>query len=66
MNGSPSEALLNPVKVRRLQESNKIFGLEDRETRSDQKLLINFLDNLFNASTAARIKLDKPVRIFNC
>jgi hypothetical protein len=32
MNGSPSEALLNPVKVRRLEESNKIFGLEDRET----------------------------------
>jgi hypothetical protein len=63
MNGSPSEALRNPVEVRRLRESNKIFGLENGEKWSDQKVMVDFLDNLFDMSVSAVTKLDRPVSV---
>jgi hypothetical protein len=67
MNGCPSEALRNPVEVRRLRESNKIFGLENGEKWSDQKLMVDFLDNLFDMSVSAVAKLDRPVSVsFSC
>jgi hypothetical protein len=61
MNGSPNENLRNPNEVRRLRELNKTFGLPDGERWSDQKLLIDFLDNMFSVSIPAIAKLDKPV-----
>jgi hypothetical protein len=64
MNGSPKESLRNPSEVRRLRELNKTFGLENGEKWSDQKLLVDFLDNMFSASIPAIAKLDKPVSAF--
>lgn len=63
MNGSPNEALRNPVEVRRLRELNQTFGLANGEKWSDQKLLIDFLDNMFNESIPAIAKVDKPVSL---
>jgi hypothetical protein len=61
MSGSPNESLRNPNEVRRLRELNKTFGLENGEKWSHQKLLVDFLDNMFSASIPAIAKLDKPV-----
>ncbi|KAF2844489.1 hypothetical protein T440DRAFT_523468 [Plenodomus tracheiphilus IPT5] len=62
MNGSPNERLRDSKQVRRLRESNKTFGLENGENWSDQKLLVDFLDQMFNDSMPAIAKLDKPHR----
>lgn len=61
MNGWPNEDLRNPDEVRRLRELNKTFGLANGERWSDQKLLVDFLDNMFNVEVPAIVKLDKPV-----
>jgi len=61
MSGSPNERLRDPIRVRQLRDSNKTFGLENGEEWSHQKLLLDFLDQMFNDSIPAIAKLDKPV-----
>jgi hypothetical protein len=65
MNGLPKKELRNLEEVRRLRESNKTFGLDNGEQWSACKLLVDFLDNLFNVHVPAIAKLEKPVST-NC
>ncbi|KAF1363096.1 hypothetical protein EJ07DRAFT_163018 [Lizonia empirigonia] len=60
MNGKPSEDLRNPAQIRRKRESNKMFGLSNGESWSGHKLLVDFLETLFNDSAPSIIKLEKP------
>ena len=61
MNGKPSEDLRSPAQIRRKRESNKMFGLSNGESWSGHKLLVDFLENMFNDSTPSIIKLENPV-----
>ncbi|KAF1840097.1 uncharacterized protein K460DRAFT_348226 [Cucurbitaria berberidis CBS 394.84] len=61
MNGRTNEKLKDPVEVRRLRKSNKIFGLENGEQWSGFKLLVDFVDSMFNEGVPAIAKLEKPV-----
>ncbi|KAF3032317.1 hypothetical protein E8E12_001441 [Didymella heteroderae] len=60
MNGKPSEDLRDPAQIRRKRESNKMFGLSNGESWSGYKLLVDFLETLFNNSTPSIVKLEKP------
>jgi hypothetical protein len=61
MNGAPKKELRNLEEVRRLRDSNKTFGLDNGEKWSGSKLLVDFLDNMFNKQIPAIAKLEKPV-----
>jgi hypothetical protein len=61
MNGKPSEDLRNPAQIRRKRESNKMFGLSNGESWSGHKLLVDFLETMFNDGTPSIVKLEKPV-----
>lgn len=61
MNGHPNKQLREPSFVQQQRESNKIFGLEHGEKWSGYKLLVDFLDELFNESKPAISKFDRPV-----
>jgi hypothetical protein len=61
MNGVPKKELRDLKKVRRLQASNKTFGLDNGEQWSGYKLLVDFLDNMLNVEIPAIAKLEKPV-----
>lgn len=63
MEGTPSKHLRDSKHVRRQRELNKIFGLKDGGSWSGFKLLIDFLDDLFNDTRPAITKLDRPVSI---
>ncbi|KAA8613256.1 Pkinase domain containing protein [Pyrenophora tritici-repentis] len=62
MNGTPKKELRDLVEIRRLRESNKTFGLDNGGKWSGYKLLVDFLDNMFNANVPASAKLEKPHR----
>ncbi|PZC88059.1 Pkinase domain containing protein, partial [Pyrenophora tritici-repentis] len=62
MNGTPKKELRDVVEIRRLRESNKTFGLDNGGKWSGYKLLVDFLDNMFNANVPASAKLEKPHR----
>jgi hypothetical protein len=67
MNGKLSEDLRDPAQIRRKRESNKMFGLNNRESWSGYKLLVDFLETLFNNSAPSIVKLEKPVSwIWRC
>ena len=61
MNSKPSEDLRNPAQIRCKQELNKMFGLSNRESWSGHKLLVDFLETMFNNGTPSIVKLKKPV-----
>jgi hypothetical protein len=61
MNGLPNEELRDLSAIRRERESNKIFGLSKGEEWSGYKLLVDFLDSMFNGAIPALAKLEKPV-----
>ncbi|RAQ98954.1 hypothetical protein DDE82_008745 [Stemphylium lycopersici] len=61
MNGVLKKELRNLEEVRRLRAFNKTFGLKNGEKWSGCKLLVDFLDNVFNAHVPAIIKLEKPL-----
>jgi hypothetical protein len=63
MNGAPKKKLRDLEEVRRLRGSNKTFGLDNGEQWSGCKLLVDFLDNLFNFHVPAIAKLQNPVSI---
>jgi hypothetical protein len=65
INRALKKELRNLEEVRRLRESNKTFGLDNGEQWSACKLLVDFLDNLFNVHVLAIAKLEKPVST-NC
>ncbi|RYO12451.1 hypothetical protein AA0121_g9160 [Alternaria tenuissima] len=62
MNGAPKKKLRDLEEVRRLRGSNKTFGLDNGEQWSGCKLLVDFLDNLFNFHVPAIAKLQNPHR----
>ncbi|CAN9239675.1 unnamed protein product [Alternaria alternata] len=62
MNGAPKKKLRDLEEVRRLRGSNKTFGLDNGEQWSGCKLLVDFLDNLFNFYVPAIAKLQNPHR----
>lgn len=62
MNGKPSEDLRDPAQVRRKRELNKMFGLSNGESWSGHKLLVDFLETLFNDAMPSIVKLEKSVR----
>lgn len=66
MEGTPRKELRDAAFVRRQRESNKIFGLSEGSRWSGFKLLVDFLDDLFNASKPAIAKLDRPVSSSKC
>lgn len=61
MNGLPSEGLRDLRNIRHHREHNRMFGLEDGEKWSGNKLQVDFLDNLFNGGVPANAKLERPV-----
>lgn len=61
MNGLPNENLRSLSVIREQRESNKMFGLGRGEEWSGYKLLVDFLDNMFNKAIPALAKLEKPV-----
>lgn len=61
MNGSSSEHLRDRDEVRRLRKQNKMFGLANGEAWSGHKLLVDFLDHMFNGTIAVPAKLENPV-----
>jgi hypothetical protein len=61
MEGAPSKHLRDGEYVRRQRELNKIFGLKNGGRWSGYKLLVDFLDDLFNKDRSAIAKLDRPV-----
>ncbi|KAL6167172.1 hypothetical protein ACJQWK_06617 [Exserohilum turcicum] len=62
MNGLPNENLRSLSVIREQRESNKMFGLGRGEEWSGYKLLVDFLDNMFNKAIPALAKLEKPHR----
>ncbi|KAJ5021915.1 hypothetical protein PSV08DRAFT_213169 [Bipolaris maydis] len=61
MNGLPNENLRDLSFIRKQRESNKMFGLSKGEKWSGYKLLVDFLDSMFNRAIPALAKLEKPV-----
>ncbi|KAF2199592.1 hypothetical protein GQ43DRAFT_491301 [Delitschia confertaspora ATCC 74209] len=59
MAGGPSKKIREPGFVQRQRPSRKLFGLEGGERWSGSKLLIDFLDELFNDKPAIT-KSDRP------
>ncbi|EMD95303.1 hypothetical protein COCC4DRAFT_150606 [Bipolaris maydis ATCC 48331] len=62
MNGLPNENLRDLSFIRKQRESNKMFGLSKGEKWSGYKLLVDFLDSMFNRAIPALAKLEKPHR----
>ncbi len=62
MKGAPNADLRDVTNVRLQRGSNKLFGIDQGEKWSGCKLLIDFLDQLFNENISTDAKLDKQVR----
>ena len=60
MNGRPCKEFRKPGFVRSKRASNKIFGLQNGEEWSGCKLLVDFLDELFDSKPAIA-KFNRPV-----
>jgi hypothetical protein len=63
MNGNSSEHLRDKYEIRNLRKHNKMFGLANGEAWSGHKLLIDFLDHMFNEAISVPAKLQKPVSL---
>jgi hypothetical protein len=61
MEGASSSSLRDEKYVRRQRGLNKIFKLHNGEKWSGYKLLVDFLDDLFNRDRSAIAKLNRPV-----
>lgn len=61
MEGAPSKHLRDGTYVRHQRELNQIFGLKNGGGWSGHKLLVDFLDDLFNKDRSGIVKLDRPV-----
>jgi hypothetical protein len=61
MNGTPWKEIRDISFVQQQRAMNKVFGLEPADKWSGHKVLIDFLDELFNAAKPAIAKLDKSV-----
>ncbi|PVH95421.1 hypothetical protein DM02DRAFT_600866 [Periconia macrospinosa] len=59
MEGSTNKQLRNQEYVQEQRNMNKIFGIKDCDKWSGSKLLVDFLDDLFNQKKPAIAKLDK-------
>ncbi|EUC27542.1 hypothetical protein COCCADRAFT_111405 [Bipolaris zeicola 26-R-13] len=62
MNGLPNENLRDLSMIRQKRDTNKMFGLSKGEQWSGYKLLVDFLDSMFNEEVPALAKLEKPHR----
>lgn len=65
MNGLPNENLRDLSMIRQKRDTNKMFGLSKGEQWSGYKLLVDFLDSMFNEGVPALAKLEKPVSSYN-
>lgn len=61
MKGAPNADLRDVADIRLKRQSNKLFGIDHGEKWSGCKLLIDFLDQLFNEDVSTRAKLNKQV-----
>ena len=61
MKGAPNADLRDIADVRLKRRSNKLFGIDQGEKWSGCKLLIDFLDQLFNEDVPTAAKLNKQV-----
>jgi hypothetical protein len=64
MRGVPSMNLRDVADIRRNRELNKLFGIDHGERWSGCKLLIDFLESMFNDATPASAKFEKPVGLY--
>ena len=63
MAGRPCQELRDHQLVHQQRKEHKMFGLQDEHSQrwSGNKLLVDFLDNLFNQTKPSIAKLDRPV-----
>ncbi|KAK7178713.1 hypothetical protein PSPO01_15242 [Paraphaeosphaeria sporulosa] len=60
MEGTASQRLRNIEYIRMQRKANRMFGLENGERWSGCKLLVDFLDDLFNEEKQAVAKFERP------